>query len=143
MNEIGRIMKREIKFRVWDKHLNKFIPWNCFIPLNDNNEYIVQQYVGMKDCDGKEIYEGDLLGGFCRIFEVKWGCIERTVVSKNEISSYDVEIPCFYFQPMDTLDEKLFPLVNNYNNQHDLETLQVIGNILETDCDHIRSHYKR
>ena len=52
---------REIKFRVWDKLLNKFIPWNCFIPFDNDREYIIQQYTGLKDKDGQEIYEGDII----------------------------------------------------------------------------------
>lgn len=65
---------REIKFRVWHKISKKYI--KCYevggyantegtIPLNDvfnMQGLIFEQYTGFKDCEGKEIYEGDIVG---------------------------------------------------------------------------------
>jgi len=65
---------REIKFRAWDKHLKFMIP-DCQkqyvpddVPLCCFNDYLtmtdrfdVMQYTGIKDKNGKEIYEGDIL----------------------------------------------------------------------------------
>jgi hypothetical protein len=59
---------REIKFRAWDKEDTKKMIWTG-IPLTDFNvlvkenlkEYAWLQYTGLKDKNGKEIYEEDIL----------------------------------------------------------------------------------
>ena len=58
-------MEREIKFRVWDSvYLNWKNPEDyTYTELFLDDKYIVQQYTGMVDKDGKEIYEGDIIRG--------------------------------------------------------------------------------
>ena len=119
------INMREIKFRVWDHDLKKFIEdsnadphicWNgkvyCYERQKEGGDVLVsgirnltvQQFTGMVDKDGKEIYEGDIIKypwltvpsetwdkETYRIDEVKFvtGCfipdIWRTVVDDCEV----------------------------------------------------------
>src|SRR5437762_1575081 len=110
-------MRREIKFRCWDVLQKKMYLWeqikntNLLDTLNNSSpnwEYL--QYTGLKDKNGKEIYEGDILKLGTRITPF--------VVSWNELEEMHKGMFWGYHLPM---------------SQHgfDIKVFEVIGNIYE------------
>ena len=108
-------MNKEIKFRVWNKFQKKFLGYPCYFNNKnfneftafdryfkcDENECIVQQYTGLKDKNGKEIYEGDIL-----------------------LDDAKIPLECFY-------DNGKFMAGISYASQEWFSECEIVGNIFE------------
>lgn len=86
-------MNRHIKFRVWDVKNKKFLPESYFAILGNGklivtlsgyyndftntnqDDYVIQQYTGLTDKNGKEIYEGNII-------HLKFGELNANLVVK-------------------------------------------------------------
>ena len=99
-------MSREIKFRVWDKTLQKFIsPSSLFLDANGkisdlDGEYIIQQFTGKTDINNIEIYEGDLVNAYIkdigeRAYRVKFinqSFVLVEIMTELEVNEFFVEM---------------------------------------------------
>jgi len=133
-------MSRPIKFRVWDSSNNEWVEGPCeYVQLEKifspnvgkwyENSWTFQQFTGLLDKNGREIYEGDIIQTF---FENNKPQFKAAIRFDERCGGYSFYIPgkqyrydCHFFDL--TLEKPCHGRTGNILSRR----FEVIGNIFE------------
>ena len=135
-NVVGSLLgQREIKFRAWliedegftdeGPKMTYNLAFEEYLPVNEQLKSVpfLMQYTGLKDKNGKEIYEGDILNGRNRILKIVYWCDKRAAFCESE-----------QFKPIPAKHSfaKLYDKFGKiFNKNGRLENHFIVGNIFE------------
>jgi len=131
-------MKREIKFKIWDKITKRWLNANEYAririnPIQDKygngfnlydsfnlvDDIEIVEYTGLKDKNGKEIYEGDIVK-----VPAGWG---DGLLYNSFIGEIQYDAPNFYVNQGININK-----TGKWSNQeYKWEEIEIIGNIYE------------
>lgn len=91
---------REFKFRAWIKKAHQIADWKTIkkecdrLSIFDNEDFVFNQYTGLKDKNGKEIYDLQILNNkyivafhlcYCCLVDISNGDIKYNGIAKDKL----------------------------------------------------------